>query len=301
MKKFSNKILIITFLALVALFAGSKLFHSPARESNIDATALVVDTAGITSIALHAGQDSGEIRLQKEGSLWTVSHNGKRVHAQAADVNSLLTALAGLKPQRIVSRKPEKWDQYGVGDTTAVRVVINNSTGDKRDLFVGEESSGNTYVRSDEGAEVFVVNDNLRMKTNLEFNDWRDPAVLRLQNERITKITFEYPADTGYVVEKKGSWMIGGRKADSAAVETYLRQLRFVDHTRFADTFSTVREPDVTVTFQEGAKETVIKGWNTAFYQWVITSSRQPDVYFLDQKMVLPRSIFVGKKKLAGK
>ena len=302
MKKFSNKILVVVFLVLVALFVGSKVLLAPARESNLDADALAVDTASLASIIFYNHKDSGDVMLEKNNGSWTVSRNGKHFRARESTVSSFVSALAGLHPQRIASRKKEKWDDYQVGDTSAIKVSLQDQNGDDATtFFFGKETGGHTFVRTADGDEVFVVEGYLRQKADKGFNEWRDPALLRLNKDLITKITFEYPADSGFVVEKNPSWKIGGTKADSTAVENYLRQLRSKDHREYADTFTPGRNPDVTVTFTGDKEETVIKGWNTAFYEWVINSSHQPDVYFLDKTMALPGSLFIGKNKLVGK
>lgn len=300
MKKFSNKILVVVFLVLVGIFVGSKVLLAPARESNLDADALAVDTASLASIIFYNHQDSGDVMLERKNGSWTVSRDGKHFRARESTVNSFVSALAGIKPQRIASRKKEKWEDYQVGDTSAIKVSIQDRNGaDATTFFFGKETGGNTFVRTADGDEVFVVEGYWRQKTDKRFNEWRDPALLRLNKDLITKITFEYPADSGFVVEKNPTWMIGGTKADSTAVENYLGQLRSKDHREYADTFAPDRKPDITVTFAGDKEDTVIKGWNTAFYEWVINSSHQPDVFFLDKTMSLRRSLFIGRKKLA--
>ena len=301
MKKFSNKILVVVFLVLIGIFVGSKVLLAPARESNLDSDALAIDTASISSILFYNHEDSGDLMLEKGSDSWTVSRDGKRYRAREASVNSFVSALAEIEPQRVASRKKEKWEDYQVGDTSAIRVTIQDvDSDDATTLFIGKETAGNTFVRTDAGNEVYVVEGYWRQKVDKDFNEWRDPALLRLKKELITKIRFEYPADSGFVVEKNPTWMIGGTKADSTAVENYLGQLRSKDHREYADTFAPDRTPDVTVTFTGDKEETVVKGWNTAFYEWVINSSHQPDVYFMDKTMSLPRSLFIGKEKLAG-
>jgi hypothetical protein len=44
MKKFSNKILIGALLILAVVFAATKIFRSPGRDSNLDEDIFKVDT-----------------------------------------------------------------------------------------------------------------------------------------------------------------------------------------------------------------------------------------------------------------
>lgn len=300
MKKFSNKILIIALLTLVAIFAGSKIFLAPGRESNLDAEALAFDTAAITKIEVFPRKDD-QVTLHKNDGIWKVSQHDKLVNARESSVSALLTSLAEIKPERVVSRKKENWQRYGLADTTALKISIYKGNDIPETLFVGKTSGGDTYVRKEDSDDVYAVAGYLDTKIDKDFSEWRDQTLIRLDKDLVSRIAFVYPADTGFVVEKEKSWMIGEQKADSAAVEQYLNAVRFKDHSEFADDFAPEKDADVTVTFTENGKDIVVKGWNTAFYEWVVSSSLQPDVYFKDTSMSIARSVFVGRKKLAGK
>lgn len=303
MKKLSNKFLIITLLVLVAAFVLTKVFRSPARESNIDAEAFKLDTAQITRLEVNEqGRNENLTRFEKKDNGWTVTRNETSANAKLSAIKNMLSSLAKLEPERIVTRKADKWDNYQVDDTTGIKVVAYAGDNELISLLVGKETGGNTYVRVVDEEEVYAVDGLLQQTFKNDFDDVRDPSLLRLDKKLITRISFQYPADSGFVVEKKNNrWMMGNEPADSVAVETYLNVLQSRNHTTFADNFKPTDDPDIIVTFHEGDRETILKAWNTAFYEWVFNSTLQPDTYFKDDKMVLAREILLGKKKFLGK
>jgi hypothetical protein len=304
MKQLNNKVLIITLLLLVAAFVLTRLFRSPGRERNLDADLLKVDTAGITEVRLYpANEQRKEIRLAKDGKHWKATRETLTANAETSAVNSLLSTLASLKPERIVSRKKEKWDTYNTGDSTGTRVAVFRGGDALASLVVGKESGGLTYMRPAGEDEVYAVDGYLSTVFDKQFNNWRDRSFLRLERDRITKISFNYPADSGFVAEKKDNiWMIGTEKADSAAIENYLNQVRSKDLSAFADDFSAPASPDVTISVEsKTAPLATIKGWKRSFYQWILTSDRQPGVYFTDEGPVAAKELFIGKGKLLGK
>ncbi|MBT1698090.1 DUF4340 domain-containing protein [Fulvivirgaceae bacterium PWU4] len=304
MKWLNNKVLIATLLVLVAVFVLTKLFRSPARERNLDEDLLRIDTTGITEVRLYPVSDKRkEIKLVKDGKSW------KAVQQQvsgAADINAvtnLLRTLASLRPERMVSRKKEKWDTYKTGDTTGTNVTIFRGGNEERSLVIGKESGGHTYLRRNGEDEVYATNGYLSEVFNKPFSNWRDGSFLRLNTGQVTKISFHYPADSGFVAEKKNKvWMIGNERADSVVIGDYLGKLRSRDLSTFADDFSASTDPDVTVTIEGNAMTlATIKGWRRSFYQWVLASSLQPDVYFLDEGPLVAKELFAGKEKLLEK
>src|SRR5690349_6356915 len=197
MKRFNNKILIIVLLVLAVAFVLTRVFRSPARESNLDADALKVDTSGIEKIQLYpAADERREVTLTKEGKQWKVSRDEVNSNANAERVETLLSRLATLKPERIATRKEEKWNDYQVSDSTGTKVVVFTGS-DEQKLKVGKENMGVTFVRKGDDDEVYAVSGSIASAFNLKFDDWRDPLLLQIMKDAVQKITFKYPADSG--------------------------------------------------------------------------------------------------------
>ncbi len=301
MKRFNNKILIIALLVLTAAFVLTKVFRSPALETNLSEDLFEVDTANITEIKIYPiAEQRKEIRLVKNDKNWNVVRDEKTAKAEQFRVYTLLNSLSNLAPERMVSRKQEKWNDYEVSDTTAVRIVVMNSNNEMLDLLLGKQSGSSTYARINDENEVYAVEGSIRSSVDKTFNDWRDKSFLRIDPEKVTKITFNYPTDSGFVAEKKNStWMIGEQKADSTKMQRFLNKLRTKDISSFEDSFSASASPEITVTIEAGAVPlATIKGWRESFYRWILTSSQQQDVYFSDEGPVVVKDIFPSREEL---
>lgn len=298
MKKVNNKILILVLLLLMVVFVSTRVFRSPARESNLNNDIFKVDTSRIKEVKLYTEADQWkEIQLIKTGAKpWKVKRDTITSETESYPLNHLLNIITRLKPTRIVTRKKEKWKEYNVGDTAKVKVLIKDEMGKTSEWYIGKEKGGTTYMRVEGSDEVYGVDGYILDAFNKKFNDWRRRMFLRFDKEAITRVRFQYPADSSFVLEKKDKvWMIGTETADSVKVQDYLSKLHVKDLTDFADDFKPETTPDVVVEF-EGKSEVKVKGWKKSFYQWVLNSSSREGVYFLDEGMRTFPEVFVGKK-----
>lgn len=300
MKRFNNKILIITFLVLIGAFVLTRVFRSPGLERNLSKDIFSVDTAKITTLKIYpTAEQRKEIKLVKDGKNWKVTRDEKTARAEGFRVKSLLNIIANLRPERMVSRKEEKWNEYEVGDTTAIKFVAMDGTNEKLSLYIGKQNGSLTYLRLDGEDEVYTVEGYIRSTFDKTFDDWRDKSFLRVEPDKVTKIAFNYP-DSGFVAEKKdNAWVIGTEKADSASMQRFLNKLRTKDIYKFEDDFNALAQPDVTVVIEGGTvPPATIKGWRQTFYKWILSSNRQDDVYFADEGPVVVKDIFPSKREL---
>jgi hypothetical protein len=298
MKKNKNQILFLIFIGLIALFVLTKVFRSPARETNLETDLFGIDTAEISSIRL-VGNSNGDLTLKKENSDWMVTHDSKAAKADRPAVDNLLRTLSRLKPERIVSRKKEKWDTYNVGDSSSLHVTAFD--GDNEELInwhVGKESQGMTYLRPAEDDEVYAMEGLLRRSLDKDFSGWRDKTFLRLKAADVVGISFKYPLDSGFVMRKDGNrWIIDDHQADSAAVQRYINKLQSRNISNVLDDYAPASVPDVTVTIERtGGEPAVIKAWRDPEDSWTLNSTFQQEAYFRDAGM--GKDLFVGKKSL---
>lgn len=298
MKKINNRTLIITFSVLVAIFVLTRLFRTPGLDSNLDGSTFKVDTAEITEIRLRPKKDSAEIRLVRTGNQWNATYNDIRADVPTGKIRNLLDVIHRLKPERVVSRKKEKWENYQVSDSSATDVSILHGDRTLLKMKVGKESGNTTYARVADENDIYALEGGIQSSFNTAFSDWRNHSFLRLTKNTVRAIEFSYPADSSFILEKRDKkWMIGNRQADSTKVDAYLNRLVFKDHDSFADHFSSAKDPDVTITFRsEGNITHVVKGWRRSFDEWVMNSSLQPATYFLDRGPVLARDLFANKQ-----
>jgi hypothetical protein len=299
MKSINNKILIITFGALASVFVLAKLFRSPGRNSNFDTSIFEVDTSRITEIRLLPPKDTLiETRLVKDSNQWSVVRKNITAPVAPNKIKSLLTLIEDLQPERIVSRKKEKWNEYELSDSAATTLSIFANDNKLLDLRIGKATSSSTYGRTADGDEVYALEGNLQSSLNVPFKEWRNQTFIRLTKNTINKIEFHYPADSSFALEKKDKkWMIGDSPADSSKVDAYLNKIAHQDLDSFADAFSPAAQPDVRVILKSDAnQEFLVKGWKHSSGHWILNSTSQPKVYFSDSGGKV-KDIFAGKKQ----
>jgi hypothetical protein len=299
MKNINNKILIITFAALAVLFVLAKMFRSPERSSNFDTSLFEVDTLRITEIRVLPPKDTMiETRLIRTSSQWNAVRKDITAAVAPNKIKGLLTSIKNLKPERIVSRKKEKWDEYELNDSVATSLNIFASDNKLLDLKIGKATGNSTYVRRANGVEIYALEGNLQSSLNVPFKEWRNQTFTRLTKNTINKIEFHYQADSSFTVEEKNKkWMIGDIPADSAKVDAYLSKIAHQDLDSFSDRFSPTAQPDVTVVLKASAnQEFFIKGWKHSSGQWILNSTSQPKVYFSDTGGKA-NDLFLGRKQ----
>ena len=292
MKKVSLWKLAALLGGLVVIFISLKLFRSPGLETNLPASLAKFDSAHVTELVIMPARTPGEeIHLVRAGN-WMLVSNGKTLRLdQGAGVNAL-RQLMGLKPERIVSKKKEKWDEFGVGDSTGTRVRVMVGADVEAELVIGKTAynqmagqryGGSTYsfVRMGDATDVYTVEGFLDAQFNRATDDWRDKSLIRIRKDSIDRISFRYPADSSFVLEKnQGRWMIGNQPADSAKVAAYISGIEYKNGTSFAAAAPS-GEPFARITFQKGTQvKGTLEAWQTIAGTWFLRSSLQTETFF---------------------
>jgi hypothetical protein len=317
MKKLNNKTLIIILVVLVSIFAVVRIFRAPAQQSNMPKELVTLDTAIITKLKLLPKGAGGDITFTRKEKQWTLSQHDKPFNMEPGTVKNLLGQLVKLVPQKMVTRKKEKWNDYQVGDsTTRVQVFANDDI--VADIFIGrigfnqnpaqmqqQQFGGGggfggafTYVRLADDEAVYTVDGFLESSFNRSLDDFRDRTFIRLKKEDITKITFQYP-DSAFVLDKNNSgWWIGSQQADSLKVNNYLNGLNFKNASSFADGFSTTAPATLNITIEKmGVTLAILQAWKRE-QDWALQSSLQPGVYFSSEGSALLQTLFERKENL---
>jgi hypothetical protein len=309
MNKLNNKALIIILLSLTGLFALSKIFRSPRLESNLRKNLLTLDTASITALnILPANAHNQPIRITREANQWVAEKDGKKFSADAATIKGALGTLQKIEPDREISRKKDKWNSYNVGDqSTLVSVYYGNRK--QADLHIGKSGysqgagsmyGGNayTYVRLNDEEAVYAVTGYFESMFNQPINHWRDRTFLRIPRNLINAISFRYPADSSFTLQKQDTvWLVDGVPAEKKSVELYLGNLSFKNLTAFADEFVPVTPADVVITIK-GASSTlaVIEGWKRES-DWVLRGPAQQATFFSSSGSSVEKDLLAGKHR----
>jgi hypothetical protein len=307
MKKINNKVLILVLVVLVGVFIASRLFRSPGLESTIRKDLVSLDSATITEIRISpANQQDQLIKLMKSGKTWTVEQKSKKYNVDINALKDILQTLCSIKPERMVSRKKEKWQTFQVGETGTY--VSMYEDGDlKTSMVVGKSGfnqsnnslnggNGYTYVRLSDEDEVYSVPGFLSSSVNRSLTDLRDKSFLKVPKDLIQGVSFKYPSDSGYVLQKRDTlWQIQGASADRSKVESYLSQFANKRLTKFADEFNASIQADAVIDIVgSGGTLCTIEGWKTGT-TWTLRSSLQPGVFFSSEGSTIEKDLLVGK------
>jgi hypothetical protein len=303
MTRFNNKILLIVLAVLLGGFVLSKVFRSPARESNLKETVLKLDTGKISAIHITpATEKLHEIKLVRSAKGWNIENGKHTVNADISQVKNALRSLSEIHPDRMLTRSKDKWGTYKV-DTTGTRIKIFAGDEPSAELLVGRTNSGASAVRVGANEEVYEVQEPLDAYFNKSVSVWRDKSFSRLQPEKVTTIAFQYPGDSSFVLKlEKNIWRADNLEADSAKVENYLNKLRSRTISTFADDFIPQFDASHGIAFSDASGKILsVEGWSSQDKVWVLSSTLQPGVYFSTRDSSLVRDLFPGRKSFLKK
>lgn len=297
--KNNNRILLIVLLVLAAIFVVTRFTRVKNSNQTLRTDITEIDTSMVSSILLYPKLDQGkEIRFERRGSAWSVARDGIRAAADAQSVRNTLSELQNLETEQLVSRSPDSWSEFQVDDSLGTRIILKEGKKTSLDLIVGRfqyqappqgqnnmygqnRVSGKTYIRLHGEEEVYSVQGFLAMSVNQPFERWRNNSICSISKSQLSRMVFDYPADSGYVAEKTGAgWMVAGVLADSASVHTYLNGVIRLSHSEFADGFQAGNDPDYRLTFEGDNMQTVQLSAYSEQGGIVLHSSINPDSWF---------------------
>ncbi len=316
-KKFNNKTLVIVLVVLVGLFLVSRALRQKQSTGTLNTDLVQMDTSRVSSILLYPSAEQGEeIMFTRNVTKWTVKKGELVVPADNFGVTNMMTELQNLDPERLVANNRDKWEDFGVTDSLGTRVIMKEGKKVVADIVIGRfdyqpspspyggygrnQGTGLTYVRLTDETEVYVIEGFLAMSFNQAFNAWRNQLVLQLAKNNINKLTFDYPADSGYIASNPDSvWQINNMPADSASMENYLNGLTRKSNSSFVDGFNPVTAPDYQLTI-EGNLTTpvIIKAYRKSPDELIIHSSMNPESYFSSTGNGLFSQIFKSRSVL---
>jgi len=317
-KKYNNRILLGVFLVLAVILLITRFAGNGKRERTLNTEIVRIDTATVSGILLYptAGQGK-EIRFTRTGDTWEVSMEGRTVPGDAGRIMNMLTELAQLRSEQLVARSPDRWPGFQVDDSSATRVVVREGSETTLDLLVGRFSyqqpqqnnynpygrnqvNGKTFVRLNGQDEVHAVEGFLAMTLNQPFDSWRNADVTRFNQALLSRLVFDYPADSGFVAERnEAGWMVAGMLADSLSMSRYLNRLSGKQDRNFFSGSTPARDPAYHLTLEGDNMETIqVSAWISDSSNYVIHSSLNPETWFLSDRGGLFGDLYPGAGEL---
>lgn len=250
-RKVSLRILVYILVILTVLTIITQIAQKMGGESTFRSDLAAFDTAKVTSLAISDLKNGNKnVELEKSGHSWKMKAGGRDYRTDDNYINNLLWELTQVKAERIAANSKSKWKEYEVTDSLALRITVKGKSKILADLMMGKfsyqpQQGGNpynqqgkmtSYVRIADEKEVYAVNGFLRASFSPEIDRFRDRTIVRAVAGNLKKLTFQYPADSSFVLEKQdNAWIAGGIKADSAKASQYISSLEHMTGGDFAD------------------------------------------------------------------
>jgi len=313
-KRYNNQILLIILALLTLVLVWAKFIRSPRKERTFRQELVRIDTSQVSKIILHPQAEKGTaIVLIKQENQWILQGQDRSHAAQKSSVQNLLAELMRMKAQRLVANSKDQWAEYQLTDSLATRVEVYESDQLVADVLIGrftykqapqnqygygQNIQGSSYVRLSDEKEVYAVEGFLTVTFNQGFDHWRDHTFLKTRKDDLSKITFEYPADSSFVLEKTGTqWYAGQQLADSSNVDAFLGQLQSRDLYDFVDHFQGI--PDYTVTIEgNNMMPITVKAFKQSDEEYYLHSSLNPDAFFYSAVSGIFKDVFIPITKV---
>jgi hypothetical protein len=227
------------------------------------------------------------IKLFKENDQWKVESDGQKYNADQAIAGQMIAELNNMKPKSVAANSKERWDQFEVSDSLGTRVKLLNGTDVLADVVIGkfsysEPRNMTSYVRLADEKEVYGVDGMLGMSFNRKLNSFRDRTIIKSNKADWTKLTYNYPADSSFVLQKTGEkWMIGEMETDSASVMQYFNKIASLSDGSFADEKPIIAPSHrLTIEGNNMMQKVEITGYFTDEENFVLESNQNKGAYF---------------------
>jgi hypothetical protein len=307
-KKSNFKNLLIVFGILLILVLITHFFKNRGNESNFNSKPVMVDTAKVSAIIIKPKQGKDEIKISRAGNRWTIEYKGKNIRPDKQAIEAMLNELINIQADHIAGTDKSDWLTYEVTDTSSIHVRVEQEGKKVTDFLIGKFSyqqnpqKFTSYLRMEGEDEIYAVQGFLSMTFGRGISELRDKTVVDLNPNFITRVTFTYPADSSFVLEKiNNRWNIPGMDADST------KSASFVNTLVHLNSYDILPDPAMQGKLLYSVK---IEGNNiqpvllNAFesdttIKRVITSSLNPDVQFHGTRGDIFRQIFASKKNFA--
>ncbi len=227
-----TSIIVLVVLAIIAFFA----LHREGEVSSTGSSGKMLVNYDSTAVdKLELISPTGSVILEKTAGTWMLT---APIRYKADETAAAAAVGKGRKIElsNLVSTNPEKQNLFQVDSTgTSVRVYEKGNL--KAAFHVGKASSSftETYVRVDGSNDVQLANEVITSYFNKPAKDWRDKAIFKVDEAKITSATFHY-GDTTFVLSLQDSvWRIQKDSANPSVVKPLLGALANIQTDDFVD------------------------------------------------------------------
>jgi Domain of unknown function (DUF4340) len=262
-----------------------------------------IDTSKVSGIIISPRISEGApFEFIRRNGKWTIRQENLVAQPEKDAVQNILSEVMNIKPRSLEAVDKSKWKDFNLTDSLAIRVRFLDEKGKTMtDLMIGRFNyiQGNSFVRLYDDKKVYGVEGFLALSFSGKFNDYRDKSFLKLNRQDVTKITFVFPADSGFVLSRKDSvWHASDQITDSLALANYMNSLRYLNGQEIKDNFKPAANPDYEMKIEGNNLLSIsVKCFNAeGENEFILNSSLNPDVYFTSKKDGIFNSLFKNKK-----
>ncbi|MGB5895633.1 MAG: DUF4340 domain-containing protein, partial [Ignavibacteriaceae bacterium] len=215
-KKASNNLLGLVFVILLLVVVILFFFDPGKNERTFREVLVDIDTSAVTQILIFSKANNYQpIKVFKQNNKWLVElKNGKTASVTEQKITQTLSELTSIIPKRLAARNKEKWGEFQV-DSAGTRVQIFEGDDRSLDIVIGrfnyqqQLQSVSSYVRLHKDVDVYEVDGFLALTFNKDADAFRDGTVIKDDSNSWTKLQFDYPADSSFILNKINSkWYV---------------------------------------------------------------------------------------------
>jgi len=308
-RKLGNKGLLLILVLLLAVL-GIFRYISNKKGENTFQTAIIpkIDANKLNGMIIFPKMKTGKPYVfSKKENMWYASQGDVISRAAPRSVNYMISQLEQISPDRLGSNDPKDWKEYNVNDSLGTRVVFLYDKDTALDVVVGrfsfipQQKKSISYVRLSGQKEVYAVDGFLSMNITQDFDAWRDKQVMPGDYTVWNKLTYTYPADSGFSISinKNDRWVFGDNTLpDSLTAINIIKDVNNQNYGVFINKFDTGGKQALFTLRVEG------NGFSPAIIRayvahdankYAITSSLNPGVFFSGNRNEMFRKIFPSK------
>lgn len=204
--------LLLALLVLLGIAAASGVFSD--NVSTLDAPVVNVAIDDIESVDVTA--DGQTMQFVRSGERWRMIAPIE-FGADQGRVNGLVRSLASLNFGSLVTENPDRYDVYGIGDSTGAQVELGWK-GESATFWIGGKlaSQRGDYIRVGNDRRVFKLDTRVSLPQPLE--SWRDKQVTAADTRSVNSIRIDRDGES-YALNRGEGWTFSdGTAADSMKV-----------------------------------------------------------------------------------
>jgi hypothetical protein len=197
------------------------------------------DSSQVDRIEVHSA--SGTTVLHRENGAWMMT-SPLRAKADDAGVRELLSKGKSITLKAMVSGNPQKQGVFQV-DSSGTLVRLFAGDAERAAFRIGKmgPTYTETYVRREDANEVYLAEGMLLYVFAKQPRDWRDKTILKVPQESIRNVRFQYGDSTFALTFRDSMWTVDGVPASEPAVKSLLGGLASLTADDFVD--STLSSP----------------------------------------------------------